>query len=399
MKCYAESWYTIVEDCVDKLAEFGITDVWLPPPSQSVAPQGYLPSQLYNLDASKYGTQLQLMALLERLHEKRMRGMCDIVINHRCGDTQDSAGRWNVFHGGGPNGLGENVNWEGWAVVKGCRFADGTSQNGPTGEMYDAAPVIDHQNEKVKEGLTEWMRWLKLEIGFDAWRFDFTKGYGPQFVGGYCARTQPVWSVGEFWDSLRYSDGHLDYNQDENRQKLCNWIDGTGGRSCAFDFTTKGILQEAAKHGQFWRLIDRKGKPPGLIGWWSSRAVTFIDNHDTGSTQGHWPFPSDKVLLGYAYILTHPGIPCLFWDHIMDWGKDVRNGIKALTRARRLAGIKVDSKVQIEKAVDGLYFATVDNKLKVKLGKIMDIGKLCPPSDTWEVAAYGPEHCVWILRK
>lgn len=35
-------------------------------------------------------------------------------------------------------------------------------------------------------------------------------------------------------------------------------------------------------------------------------AVTFIDNHDTGSTQRHWPFPDDKVrhgiyLLGLRY--------------------------------------------------------------------------------------------------
>lgn len=35
---------------------------WLPPPSQSVSPQGYLPGQLYNLK-SKYGTEEELRAL------------------------------------------------------------------------------------------------------------------------------------------------------------------------------------------------------------------------------------------------------------------------------------------------------------------------------------------------
>jgi alpha-amylase len=39
--------------------------------------------------------------------------------------------------------------------------------------------------------------------------------------------------------------------------------------------------------------------------------VTFIDNHDTGSTQHMWPFPADKVMQGYAYILTHPGTPMI----------------------------------------------------------------------------------------
>lgn len=52
---------------------------------------------------------------------------------------------------------------------------------------------------------------------------------------------------------------------------------------------------------------SRQNKAPGLIGWWPKMAVTFVDNHDTGSTQAHWPFPKDLVGLGYAYILTHPG--------------------------------------------------------------------------------------------
>ena len=31
----------------------------------------------------------------------------------------------------------------------------------------------------------------------------------------------------------------------------------------------------------------------------------------TGSTQGHWPFPQGQEETGYAYILTHPGMPCI----------------------------------------------------------------------------------------
>ena len=46
-----------------------------------------------------------------------------------------------------------------------------------------------------------------------------------------------------------------------------------------------------------------------MIGLRLGNAVTFIDNHDTGFTQNLWPFPPDKVIQGYVYILTHPGIP------------------------------------------------------------------------------------------
>lgn len=32
---------------------------------------------------------------------------------------------------------------------------------------------------------------------------------------------------------------------------------------------------------EYWRLRDSSGKPPGVMGWWPSRAVTFLENHDT----------------------------------------------------------------------------------------------------------------------
>lgn len=60
-------------------------------------------------------------------------------------------------------------------------------------------------------------------------------------------------------------------------------------------------------------------------------ANRFTDNHDTGSTQRHWPFPSGKEETGYAYIMTHPGIPCVLWEHYFDYGKaDVINQLIAL---------------------------------------------------------------------
>jgi hypothetical protein len=35
-----------------------------------------------------------------------------------------------------------------------------------------------------------------------------------------------------------------------------NWVDATGGTNAAFDFTTKGILQEALGRNELWRLVD-----------------------------------------------------------------------------------------------------------------------------------------------
>jgi hypothetical protein len=73
-----------------------VTQLWLPPPSQSVSKQGYLPGQLYDLN-TPYGSEAQLRKLLKEARSAGIAPLADIVINHRCADEQDEHGRWNIF--------------------------------------------------------------------------------------------------------------------------------------------------------------------------------------------------------------------------------------------------------------------------------------------------------------
>jgi alpha-amylase len=138
-------------------------------------------------------------------------------------------------------------------------------------------------------------------LAFDGWRLDFAKGYSANIAKTYVQNASPSFVVAEIWSSLSYNgDGKPSPNQDHAVDALAT----------TFDFTTKEVLQSAVQ-GELWRMRDENGKAPGMLGWWSERSVTFIDNHDTKSTQNSRPFPSDKVMEGYAYILTHPGVPCI----------------------------------------------------------------------------------------
>ena len=78
------------------MQDLGVTQVWLPPPSQSVSRQGYLPGQLYDLN-TPYGSKEELTSLLKQFVEAGMAPLADIVINHRCADQQDETGQWNIF--------------------------------------------------------------------------------------------------------------------------------------------------------------------------------------------------------------------------------------------------------------------------------------------------------------
>ncbi len=60
------------------------------------------------------------------------------------------------------------------------------------------------------QDLKEWLTWLRREVGFDGWRFDFVKGYRGERVHEYVEATQPAVAFGEFWDACAYEGKHGD---------------------------------------------------------------------------------------------------------------------------------------------------------------------------------------------
>eukprot|EP00438_Fugacium_kawagutii_P018424 Skav229322 [mRNA] locus=scaffold2688:43857:48392:- [translate_table: standard] len=116
---------------------------------------------------------------------------------------------------------------------------------------------------------------------------------------------------------------------------------------------------------------------------------------DATTQEGQRPFPGDKVLVGYAYLLTHPGIPSIFWDHVSDWGDDCRERIKALLALRKKAKLQVDAKVNILCADADLYIAEIGEPavLRVALGP-----RHSDADGAWQMGADGSDYKVWISK-
>jgi len=366
------SWYRILSDNASAIKSAGFSWVWFPPTSDSLDPHGYLPRRWYQLN-TPYGSQEELITAIQAIAP--VKAMADVILNHRVGAHTPGC---DFEEPRFPNNQA--------AVVRNDESGAGTG-NWDTGEMYPGGRDLDHTNHDVRETIKEYLHCLKA-IGFQGWRYDFVKGFHGRYVMEYNDATSPELSVGEYYDC--------------DRQQVTHWIDSAHGKTTAFDFPLRYALYESCVRDEYSRLrTNNNGRvaPAGLIGFWPSRSVTFLENHDTeyrrddehqrcNNDTRH--FPGKAVQMGYAYILTHPGIPCVFWSHYFDWGKETRERIDALLALRKRIDIHAQSSVQIREARKGLYAAFIDDKIAVKIGS-----QEWNPGHGWHLAVFGEKFAVW----
>ncbi|XP_022741227.1 coiled-coil domain-containing protein 186-like isoform X4 [Durio zibethinus] len=200
---WRRQWYQELALKAADLSQSGMTAVWFPPPTESVAPQGYMPSDLYNLNSS-YGSVEELKFCIEEMHSQDLLALGDVVLNHRCAQKQSPNGVWNIFGG--------KLAWGPEAIV--CDDPNFQGLGNPSsGDIFHAAPNIDHSQDFVRRDIMQWLNWLRNDIGFDGWRLDFVRGFSGTYAKEYIEASNPAFAIGEYWDSLAYEHGNLCYNQ------------------------------------------------------------------------------------------------------------------------------------------------------------------------------------------
>lgn len=362
-------WYNTVATNAPVLSEAGIDMIWLPPPSDAGAPQGYLPRQLYNL-SNEYGTEAEHLAMLSALNAHNIEPIADIVINHRVGSTN-----WLDFTNPGWGTWSITADDEVWAQPE---YQDITNRGSyDTGTAYGPARDVDHTNPTVQQDIEYWLGTMLKNAGYSGWRYDFVHGFSADYITQYNNASSASFSVGENWS---------------DKQTIQNWIDATGN-STAFDFTTYYALKSAVKDRNYGGLAEG-GQPSGGIGWDPRNYATFAENHDTPRYDpGNNILNSGNVVQAYAYLLTHPGVPTIYWPHYMDWG--VKSEIDALIDIRKDNGLNSQSDVDIRAAQYDLYAAVIDGKVAVKMGG----GNWSPAeaglAGNWDLTTFGNDYAVW----
>lgn len=399
-------WYKIMLDCADDIKNT-FEYVWFAPPSKAdtASAEGYAPTQLNNLN-NCYGTEEELKKVIEEI--KPAKAIADIVINHRAG-TSD----WLDFTN--PSWTDEANNYT--LICSDDLFfkrkmPDKYQENREASyTLFEAYRNLKHSNTIVQQGIYSWMNSVLKRAGFVGWRYDYVKGYPGKYVGYYNAMSDSAFSVGEYWPEHNY-DIPLKDNADNWETEIKDWIASTSEvindtqpkKSRAFDFVLKRNLNNAfGWYKNVGGYIDNSclnlwnmsflADSANLVHSSPKLAVTFVDNHDTGSTQQHWELKWENVPLAYTFILTHPGFPCVAWQHYFSEDKDFRAGIQKwqyrgseiisgtdktfrehidyLINLRKTIGIEYDDKAQILEALPTNYVAKITGtagEIIVKIG-------------------------------
>lgn len=300
-------WWNNLAEKVDDWAVAGINRIWLPVATKGQSggySMGYDVSDYFDFGnfyqhgttETRFGSKVELTNLIDVAHDNGVEVIADIVINHNSGGGEE----WNPYRGENTYTLFDkdhgnasdmfNRNYE--------NFYPNSTSNWYDNSLFYPETNLDHHQEYVQNWLwkneNSVAKYYKNVMGFDGWRFDYVKGYEPwvikewmNAVGGF--------AVAENWDG----DGTV----------LADYVNETG--ISAFDFATFYKLDEA-----FDRHDDLTIFNGGML--WKThpdKAVTFTANHDTEKDSNEDNFISyENKMKAYAFILTHPGYPTIFYS-------------------------------------------------------------------------------------
>ncbi len=276
-----------VIDSLDHIRSLGATAVWITPVASQM-PGGY--HGYWARDPTAVDPHLGDMATLQRLvraaHERGLRVILDVVINHLGPDhpwlSDPAKAAW--FH---PRC---EIQYTDQKSVEDCWLA--------------GLPDLNTENADVRAWIEGWTADLVRESGVDGLRLDTARHVPAAFLAEWSAKLKAefprLWILGEVWsDDYRYQRTYLD-----------------AGLDAVTDFFTYENVGRAL--GPSEDLSWLRLPPPVAESYLGDRATaraTFIDNHDVPRFVGPSPDADARARLrqALAYLLTAPGVPVLYY--------------------------------------------------------------------------------------
>ena len=356
---YNDTKWTNLTSQADELSKY-FSLIWVPQSGwcNSTTDMGYYPRYWFNQN-SAFGTELELRTMISTFKAKGTGIIADVVVNHKNGVY-----KWCDFANETVNGKNTDktysVTWDNTGYRQICNNdeANTATKSEAKGKIKGAADTglgdtgcrdLDHTNAKTQQNIKTYEDFLLNEMGYTGFRYDFVKGYDPQYIKMYNEASKPKFSVGEYWQGSVTATKKGDHPFGGVK----DWVEATGKTSAAFDFPMKYLIKGAFNDGN-WKLLA-KNLTSTLVGIEPRYAVTFIDNHDTGEPHVNPDPLRANVEAANAYILAMPGTPCIWISH---W-KPYKYTIKKCILARKIAGVTNTSSIIESEGQDNGYVLIV----------------------------------------
>ena len=342
-------WTTLTAQAKEIGAYFDY--VWLPPSANGDG-AGYHPKQ-YSNQNSNWGTREELEALISALHNAGSKVVADIVINHCTGWTswcdfpEMDFGEYGVFH---PDASyickDDEVNKNPDA---GACYGKATG-NYDDGENWDGARDWAHDNVYVQEMFIAYLKWMRNVMKYDGFRYDKGDGFNNWHHHNYNKHAKPEIA---FMECYKGTDD------------IWSRIVGAEYDLMALDFDLKWHV-----FNSFAGWDYSKGRGDCIMSRGNGRhSVTFIESHDWflrsdngnefgGPGNSMTPALKARLMQANAFLLSMPGVPCVFYPH---W-KKYKENLKPMILARKWAGVHSESEVKDEYSTATGYQATVVGK-------------------------------------
>ncbi|MHA2094193.1 MAG: alpha-amylase family glycosyl hydrolase, partial [Candidatus Hodarchaeales archaeon] len=219
-------WYDAIDNTLSEINDTGFDAIWLPPPSKAQGgggSMGYDPYDYYDLGeynqkgaiATRFGVKSQLISLFNHSRSLNLSVIGDLVLNHNSGGNLEFNPNTNSNTYTDFSSVASNTFSRGYDD-----FHPSSYESSDEG-VFGGFPDLCHTNPYVHDGLISWGEWLRDDIGYRGWRFDYVKGYHASMVEDWM-NIIGGWGVAEFWDG--------------NKDLIFDYLDSTNNKVSAFDF-------------------------------------------------------------------------------------------------------------------------------------------------------------------
>lgn len=350
-------------DIADK-DSLGVQGIWLTPIYLSNSYHKYDVIDYYKIDP-KFGTQEDLEELIELCHERNVKLILDLPINHTAtqnvwfqrfvqahkeGNTEEEAYEYYTY------GTSSDLAGKGSNVIPGC-----------SGEFYECnfdggMPELNYDNPKVRQ-LTLDVAKHYLDMGIDGFRFDAIKYiyYGDTqksvdfwkwYMGELKAYKEDIYCVGECWsadaETLRYIEAMNCFNF----QLASSGVEGAIARAAK-----GGAMSNYTSYLANYLADVKESNPDGMV-------MSFLSNHDNDRIAGSLTVESKKMYMGANLNILTPGSPFIYYGE--EIGLKGSRGSSNTDANRRLAMLWGDGDT-----VKNPYGSTYSSKYQ-KNGTVQD---------------------------